>query len=793
MDVKENSGEKGIQQEENFLRAQKILWEYFTYKEFKPEQKACITELMAGRDVLAMLPTGFGKSLCFQIPALYFKGLTIVVTPLVSLMQDQVAQITRPEDNPSLKKIIAATYLGSMQKNKDQILIDCARGKYKILYVAPERLKDPVFLRFTEKVDIDFMAVDEAHCISMWGYDFRPAYLEILRFVGNLKRRPVMGAFTATATRAVREDIERLLGLEIEKQGLVRGGFQRENLRFSVRKVGKASKKRFIRNYLIKHPEDTGIIYCSTIEDTEKLYGYLEKRAFHPAIYHGECGRKEREDNYRKFMGDPDCQVMVATNAFGMGINKENVRFVIHYNMPRDMEGYYQEAGRAGRDDKPAECILLYYRLSKREREEAKRRNRKITDDYDICRMFLENVRTNNNFDEDISQYRYQLGKYRLDKIAEYCELSGHCMEKRGRRATTRDYQDFIIRYFEEPLPGKLLRSEYVRQKEEAFLEKKRSEILGLYYNNTRIANDIRKGAYTLGEEKQVDCGRRKPAKEASPGKEMVVSYKIEAHGEERLTYFDMMIADAVYTLETNHVPVIYPKTIYEVLSGDFDVTLKPEKKAFIEKSLEKMGRMTITIDCSRAGKGRQVYEDEKETGLYRGNFLPLEKRGKRGYFYEEIPPLYGFATAFHIKGQFLTFSMKNLRVLDERDVKLPASEENLKIVYYLLSRLAIMAGNKKRVRADGSRRESVTSRVILYDTLLKATGIVDELPEDKYLRKRKLETIYGKIHNVLDFYVKRKSILAYEACVDEYSSTRKKQQVKGVKIQFPQPFLNEQ
>ena len=331
--------------------ALEALTRYFGYDSFRPGQQGIVEALLAGRDVLGVMPTGAGKSVCYQIPAALSPGMTLVISPLISLMRDQVDALNDLG--------LPAAFINTTQTPDEQAMVfaQAAAGQIKLLYVAPERLETGRFRDFAARTPISLIAVDEAHCVSQWGQDFRSSYLGIGDFIAGLPQRPPVGAFTATATERVRQDIVGLLGLR--NPAVTVAGFDRPNLYFDVVKLETKYKAAWVARYVADHPDESGIVYCATRKTTEALTDTLNQMG-HPAVaYHGGMSPDAREAAQRDFITDK-VPVVVATNAFGMGIDKSNVRYVIHHNLPESIEAYYQEAGRAGRDGEPSRCTLLW-------------------------------------------------------------------------------------------------------------------------------------------------------------------------------------------------------------------------------------------------------------------------------------------------------------------------------------------------------------------------------------------------------------------------------------------------
>ena len=385
-----------------------ILKQIFGYDTFREGQETLVDSTLFGRDVLGIMPTGAGKSLCFQVPALLFPGITVVVSPLISLMKDQVSAL-------NAAGVHAAYINSSLTEGQYRKAMELARqGRYKIIYVAPERLMTESFLSLIQAVEISMVAVDEAHCISQWGQDFRPSYLKIVDFISQLPRRPVIGAYTATATKAVREDILCILGLQNPKVMVT--GYDRKNLYFAVEKP--KDKMNALLEYLWKNPEKSGIIYCNTRKTVEEVQEALLEAGYPAVRYHAGLTDREKKENQEEFIYDRK-PIMVATNAFGMGIDKSNVRFVIHYNMPKDIESYYQEAGRAGRDGEPGECILYY-----------KAQDVKMNE-------FLIQQQGNEELDFEEQALIRERNMERLRKMTFYC-FTNECL------------REYILRYFGE-------------------------------------------------------------------------------------------------------------------------------------------------------------------------------------------------------------------------------------------------------------------------------------------------------------------------------------------------------
>ncbi|MGB4659222.1 MAG: DNA helicase RecQ [Mobilitalea sp.] len=387
----------------------RLLKQYFGYDEFREGQEILIDSILKHQDTLGIMPTGAGKSICFQLPALIMEGITIVISPLISLMKDQVSALNQVGIHAAFlnSSLTAGQYRLAMQYTKE--------GRYKIIYVAPERLMTEEFIDFALDANISMISVDEAHCVSQWGQDFRPSYLKIVEFIDKLQKRPVISAFTATATTEVKNDIIKML--KLREPTIVSTGFDRKNLFFSVQTP--ADKYAATYKFIVDNPDQSGIIYCLTRKVVEEVCSRLSAEGIDVTRYHAGLSDEERRNNQDDFIYDRK-PIMVATNAFGMGIDKSNVRFVIHYNMPKNIESYYQEAGRAGRDGETAICTLLYG-----------------GQDVITNQFFIDNNNDKEELDYNMRELVRERERERLKKITYYC-FTNECL------------RDYILRYFGE-------------------------------------------------------------------------------------------------------------------------------------------------------------------------------------------------------------------------------------------------------------------------------------------------------------------------------------------------------
>lgn len=508
------------------MNINQTLKQYFGYDSLRTGQEELINGILAGHDVLGIMPTGAGKSLCYQLPALMLKGITLVISPLISLMSDQVKALNQAG-------VHAAYINSSLTENQIRIALSYAsQGRYKIIYVAPERLNTPRFLDFACNADISMLTVDEAHCISQWGQDFRPSYLEIAGFLTRLPRRPIVSTFTATATERVKNDIVASLGLNNPVTMVT--GFDRPNLFFRVvTRKGGSQKDNSIINYVKKHEDESGIIYCATKKNVDKLYTLLNEQGISAGRYHAGLSNDERKQNQEDFTYDR-IRVMVATNAFGMGIDKSNVRYVLHYNMPQSLEYYYQEAGRAGRDGEEAECVLFFSKQ-----------------DIMINKFLLQNKASAGDVASDMQKTANDQRK--LQQMINYCE-------------TDKCLREFILSYFGDTTPcicNKCSNCVVVEdEEEETYVEtgkkrKKAAQLAGLNELGAALFEKLRSVRTELAAEKSVPpyiicsdktlkdmCAKLPRDKEQLADVYGMGEQKIQNYGEAFVTAVNSLVAD---------------------------------------------------------------------------------------------------------------------------------------------------------------------------------------------------------------------------------------------------------
>ncbi|MBB6691630.1 DNA helicase RecQ [Cohnella xylanilytica] len=410
---------------EKLEQAREALRRYYGYDSFRSGQERLVGAILDGRDVLGVMPTGAGKSICYQLPAVLLPGVSLVVSPLISLMKDQVDALNETG--------IPATYINSSLSAQEttERLRGMVQGRYKLVYIAPERLESERFVSMLRQVTVPLVAVDEAHCVSQWGHDFRPSYMGIVRLLAHIEPRPVMAAFTATATDVVKEDIASRLRLADPVR--VTTGYARDNLSLSV--VRNADKRDYLSRFIRERPGQAGIVYAATRREVESVHEFLTRLGIAAGKYHAGLSEEEREAAQDAFLRD-DLQVIVATNAFGMGIDKSNVRFVVHNNMPKNLEAYYQEAGRAGRDGEPGECVLLFspadtatqkFFIERSEADEERKKN-----DYRLLNDMVEYANTSDCLQRNIVRY---FG----EEDAEPCGRCGNCTDERELVDVTRE------------------------------------------------------------------------------------------------------------------------------------------------------------------------------------------------------------------------------------------------------------------------------------------------------------------------------------------------------------------
>lgn len=508
------------------MNINQTLKQYFGYDSLRTGQEELINGILAWHDVLGIMPTGAGKSLCYQLPALMLKGITLVISPLISLMSDQVKALNQAG-------VHAAYINSSLTENQIRMALSYAsQGRYKIIYVAPERLNTPRFLDFACNADISMLTVDEAHCISQWGQDFRPSYLEIAGFLTRLPRRPIVSAFTATATERVKNDIVASLGLNNPVTMVT--GFDRPNLFFRVvTRKGGSQKDNSIINYVKKHEDESGIIYCATKKNVDKLYTLLNEQGISAGRYHAGLSNDERKQNQEDFTYDR-IRVMVATNAFGMGIDKSNVRYVLHYNMPQSLEYYYQEAGRAGRDGEEAECVLFFSKQ-----------------DIMINKFLLQNKASAGDVASDMQKTANDQRK--LQQMINYCE-------------TDKCLREFILSYFGDTTPcicNKCSNCVVVEdEEEETYVEtgkkrKKAAQLAGLNELGAALFEKLRSVRTELAAEKSVPpyiicsdktlkdmCAKLPRDKEQLADVYGMGEQKIQNYGEAFVTAVNSFVAD---------------------------------------------------------------------------------------------------------------------------------------------------------------------------------------------------------------------------------------------------------
>ncbi|WP_331487813.1 DNA helicase RecQ [Anaerocolumna sp. AGMB13025] len=592
----------------------KLLKKYFGYDDFREGQEELTGSILNGTDTLGIMPTGAGKSICFQIPALLLEGITLVISPLISLMKDQVSTLNQAG-------IHAAFLNSSLTAGQYRLALSYAKeGRYKIIYVAPERLITEEFLEFALNTRISMVSVDEAHCVSQWGQDFRPSYLKIVEFLDRLPVRPVLSAFTATATREVIEDIIRILRLKAPTVKVT--GFDRKNLYFAV----ETPKDKFeaLKNYMQDYKDQSGIIYCLTRKVVEEVCDRLNREGVPVTRYHAGLSDAERKTNQEDFIYDRK-PIMVATNAFGMGIDKSNVRFVIHYNMPKNIESYYQEAGRAGRDGESAFCILLY-----------------SGQDVITNQFFIENNNDNEELDPETLKAVKERDRERLKKMTFYC-FTNECL------------RDYILRYFGE------YGTNYCGNCSNCLTQFEESDVTDISMKLIGCVSQSRQ-RYGMGVIVDTVHGNKtaKLRQYHMDENEFYGSLAKEAVYRLRQVLNYLVLEDYLFLTNEEYSILKLTDKSWEVLEGKKEIIMKLAKEREISKKekVKKSGlKKAAEKDARKTGNGKQNYEEADEV-----LFELLRKLRSDIAKEEKIPP-------------YIVFSDKTLL---ELCLHMPLSEEDM-------------------------------------------------------------------------------------------------------------------